>query len=255
MGGAGVARDGLAHGAPPEFENAGFMHPRSKVGVRAENAFQDFFQKIHREVQSWQRGANLSKFTKMRLFILVPILALLPACGYTLRGNTRVFFENHQIRTLYVSPVKNNSFKAGVEIMVYNALRKRVAQGGYVRIVDSRNLADGELVATVLDASYSPAGITTTDQIAPIGSGPKTVQIASEYSVNLSIGFQLLDLKSNKSLWADSVSRSKSFSASTYLGALGTTSALINESDYERSLSELSNGIVMDAEESMNSTI
>lgn len=191
----------------------------------------------------------------MRILRILPLLLLVPACGYTLRGNSRVFFENHKIRTLYVAPVRNNSFKAGIEIQIYNSLRKRVAQGGYVRIVDSRDVADAVLNATVLNAGYSPAGITTTDQIAPIGSGPKNVQIASEYSVNLSIGFQLVEIKSNKALWADSVTRTKSFSASTYLGALGTTSALINESDFERSLSELSTGIVMDAEESMNSSI
>ena len=60
-------------------------------------------------------------------------------------------------------------------------------------------------------------------------------------------------LKTKKVLWFDTFLRQKSFSASTYLGALGTTSALINESDYERTLGELSLGIVMDAEESMNS--
>jgi hypothetical protein len=189
----------------------------------------------------------------MRLLGLLPLFFALSSCGYTLRGNTRVLFENHQIRTLYVAPVKNNSFKAGVEILVYNSLRKRVAQGNYVRIVDSKDLADAELKATVQTANYAPAGITTTDQIAPIGTGPSNVQIASEYLVSLMISFELFEQKANKTVWTDSLTRTKSFSASTYLGPLGTTSALINESDFERVLAELSTGVVMDAEESMNS--
>jgi hypothetical protein len=174
-------------------------------------------------------------------------------CGYTLRGNTRVFFDKNEIRTLYVAPVRNDSYKAGVEITVYNAIRKRIAQGGYVRIVDQKSLADGEIRATILNASYTPGGITTADQIAPVQTGPSNIQIASAYNVNLNISFEMENLKTKKILWTDSLTRQKSFSASTYLGALGTTSALINESDFERTLVDLSSGIVMDAEESMNS--
>jgi hypothetical protein len=181
-------------------------------------------------------------------FLVFLSILLSQGCGYTLRGNSRVFFENHQIRTLYVAPVRNDSFKAGVEITVYNAIRKRIAQGGYVRIVDQRSQADGEIRATILSAMYSPAGITTADQLAPVQTGPSNVQIASAYNVNLKISFE-----TKKVLWFDGFMRQKSFSASTYLGALGTTSALINESDFERTLGELSLGIVMDAEESMNS--
>lgn len=184
--------------------------------------------------------------------VFIGILAVLSACGYTLRGNTRYFFENHQIRTLYVAPVKNNSYKAGVDITVYNALRKRIAQGAYVRIVDSIRDADAEIRATVTRATYGPTGITTADQIAPVQSGPANIQIASAYSVDLGISFELQELRGKKRLWQDSLSRQKSFSASTYLGPLGTTSALINESEFERTLGELSSTIVLDAEESMN---
>jgi hypothetical protein len=184
-------------------------------------------------------------------FILIPVV--FSSCGYTLRGNSRVFFDKNEIRTLYVAPVKNNSYKAGAEITVYNALRKRIAQGGYVRIVDERDRADAEIRSTVLTAGYSPVGITTADQIAPIQTGPSNVQIASAYNVNLDISFELEAMKRHQILWRDSIARQKSFSASTYLGSLGTTSGLINESDFERTLGELSVGIVMDAEESMNS--
>lgn len=186
-----------------------------------------------------------------RVLLVLPVC--LGACGYTLRGNSRYLFENHQIRTLFVAPVKNNSYKAGVDITVYNALRKRIAQGGYVRIVDSKHDADAEIRATVTRATYSPAGITTADQIAPVQSGPSNVQIASAYLVDLGISFEFLELRRNNALWSGALSRQKSFSASTYLGPLGTTSALINESEFERTLSELSVSIVMDAEESMNS--
>ncbi len=188
-----------------------------------------------------------------RFSLIMGLTSLIGACGYTLRGNTREFFNQNGIRTLYVTPVKNLSYKPGVEIVIYNALRKRIAQGGYVRIVDQPGLADAEIEAKVLDASYAPSGITTADQIAPVQTGPSNVQIASAYAVNLSVAFELFQSGSRKRLWGDTVARQKTFTASTYLGALGSTSALINEGDFERSVGELAVSLVTDAEESMNS--
>jgi len=176
------------------------------------------------------------------------------SCGYTLRGQDRPFFKLHNINTLYVTPVRNNSYKAGVEITIYNALRKRFSQGGYIRIVDSPDLADAVFTATVLIAEYTPMAITTADTLAHVGSpqGPSTVQIASSYNVSLQVRFQLSDAK-KKSLWGDLITRTKSFAASNYMGVLGDTSALINEGEFERTLNDLSVNIATDAEESINS--
>jgi hypothetical protein len=177
-------------------------------------------------------------------------------CGYHLRGNTRPFFDQNHIHNLYVAPVKNNSYKAGVEITVYNALRKRIALGGYVRIVDKKSDADATFSATVIDASYTPAAITTGDQITADGgttySKLSSVQIAKSYNVNLSVQFRLDQEHPAKLLWGDQINRGQSFPATVYIGALGSTSALINESDFERALGELATAIVTDAEESVN---
>lgn len=186
-----------------------------------------------------------------RRFIL--LLTLLPACGYNLRGNTRPFFSEHQIHTLFVQPVKNNSYKAGVEVTLFNALRKRIAEGGYVRIVDKADQADAVMKASVEDASYSPGAPTTADQIAPLLAGKKEVQVAKTYNVNLRVSFSFVQVHPDKLLWGDQLSRTKSFEASTYIGARGSTSALINESEFERTLADLSVSIVTDAEESINS--
>ncbi len=182
------------------------------------------------------------------------VLFLLSACsGYTLRGNTRPFFAEHQIRTLYVEPVKNNSYKAGVEITLYNALRKRIAEGGYVRIVDRPELADATMKASVQDASYAPAGITTAELITPLNTGKEGVQVASSYSVNLKVRFNLVQNNPPRNLWGDELARIKSFQATNYIGSLGSTSAIINESQFERTIADLSVSIVTDAEESINS--
>ena len=191
------------------------------------------------------------------LVFLFPSLVL-TACGYNLRGNTRPFFEKNNIHNIYVEPVKNDSYKAGIEITVYNALRKRIAQGGYVRLVDKESLADAKITSSVMDASYTPAAITTGDQISsgdptiPLHPELSNIQIAKSYNVNLKVRFTLYLEHPAKVLWGDVIYRSKSFASTVYLGQAGSTSALINESDYERSLSELSVNVVTDADESIN---
>ena len=114
--------------------------------------------------------------------------------------------------------------------------------------------ADASIQATVNEASYSPMAVTTADKLAYEGTqkGPSTIQIASSYQVSLKVSFVLVD-RMNKELWQDGVSRNKSFPASTYMGTLGSTSALINEGEFERTLSDLSVNIATDAEESINS--
>ena len=180
---------------------------------------------------------------------------VIPGCGYHMRGEERPFFKKNGITTLYVFPVRNKSYKAGIEITVYNALRKRFSEGGYLRIVDQPENADASILATINTAEYGPMAITTVDKIAGAGSGnalgPSNVQIASSYNVGLSVNF-LLTSKQGKIIWSDTIGNNKSFAASNYLGTLGSTSALINEGEFERILTDLSETISANAEESIN---
>ena len=191
-------------------------------------------------------------FRPLLLSIFIFIVSFfVSSCGYTLRGDHRPFFEDYGLKTLYIMPVKNDSYRAGVEIMLYNTIRKRFAQGGYVRIVDNQSNADATLAATVTSAASGPQAIVRADQFAPIGTGPSDVQVASSYSVSLGVSFALLN-HHGVGLWRSGFLRSKSVQAATYFGVLGSTSALINESEFERALGDLAVSIVTDAEESMN---
>jgi hypothetical protein len=189
-----------------------------------------------------------------RISFSILLLWGMAGCGYHMRGADRPFFRSHGIQKIFVQPVLNNSFKAGVEITMYNAIRKRFAQGGYVKVVGSPEEADAWIEAKVLTANYSPQAITTADKLAfdGVSQGPATVQIASSYLVNLVVDFKLRN-RQQTVLWGDSVSRSKGFPASTYMGTLGSTSALINEGEFERTLQDLAVTVATDAEESINS--
>ncbi len=176
---------------------------------------------------------------------------LLSGCGYHLRGTDRLLFEQHEIKRLHVAPVANESYKAGVDITLYNAIRKRIASGNYVKLTEKSEDADAVLYATVLGASYSPLSLTTSDQLAPLRTGPSFVQVATSYLVTLNCNFRLE--KGKEIIWGNGVLRTKSFVAQTYLGILGTTSALINESEFERTLISLADSVSVDADELMNS--
>jgi hypothetical protein len=201
----------------------------------------------------------MAKMTRLTQFFLSTLVAFglsssLNGCGYNLRGDTRPFFQEHNIHTLYVAPVKNDSYKAGVEITVYNSLRKRFARGGYVQLVDSPVHADAQITAEVIDASYAPQAITTTDRLPTVGQpGPSFVLIAASYGVNLTVNFELIQLgRVKKTLWKQGLTRAQNFQATEGLGPYGSTAALINESEFERLLSDLSVSVVTDAEESIN---
>ena len=187
----------------------------------------------------------------MQKFAFLLLTIVLSSCGYNLRGNTRVFFEQNNIERLYVNSVKNNSYQPGIEIVVYNALRKRIAQGGYVKLVDRPEGADAIIDATVNEATNVPGATSLASQLTPLNKGSNSVLVASSYTANLIIKFALRTVK-GKPLWSDQLARSKTYQANTYLGTLGSTSPLINQSEFEKTLGELSVGIVTDAEESMN---
>ena len=194
----------------------------------------------------------------MRIVSLLVLSLISSSCGYNLRGNTRPFFERNQIHTLYVEPVKNNSYKAGVDITVYNALRKRIALGGYVQIIDQEPGADATFSSTVNDASYSPFAIANGQDIQsgdpqrPTHPELSNILVAKSYNVTLRVQFKLQTHHPEKRVYYDEISRAKTFPGTVYLGQLGDTTALINESDFERMLSDLAASVVTDAEESVN---
>lgn len=178
-------------------------------------------------------------------------MQLLASCAYTLRGTQRPFFEDYNIHSLYIQPIRNDSYRSGVDIMLYNVIRKRFVQGGYVRIVDTPNLADATLVASVTQANLAPQATVRASQLAPLNTGPSDVQVASNYAATLGVSFSLKNAH-GVGLWSSGFTRTKTVQAATYFGNLGTTSALINDSEFDRALYDLAVSISTDAEESMN---
>lgn len=179
-------------------------------------------------------------------------------CGYTLQGVHSQILEKEGIRRIFIAPVINNSYKSGVENQVYNALLKKLANQYSIIFVRSPEEADAVLQGVVQSALYAMSAPTTGDQLpkSPGGTGDfSKIQIASVYQSRLDCSFSLVrrNPPSGKpaEVWNVSLSRTLPFPGANQLGALGTTSALINESEFDRSLSEMAQAMALDVRESI----
>jgi hypothetical protein len=198
-------------------------------------------------------------------WIAMTLLAALGSagCGYALQNSRSELLDKEGIRTVYVQPLINNTFKPGVENVVYNALIRTLISHRKVRLVQDPEAADAILAGDVGVAQFSISSTTSATGLIPHLPNPlptsnqnlTNTAIASIYSADLGCAFSLSRRVTppgkNKVLWASSFSRSKPFSAANQLDVPGTTSALINESEFERALGEMATNMMDDLHESM----
>jgi hypothetical protein len=149
------------------------------------------------------------------------------------------------IRKIYIRPLVNNSYKVGVENIVFNALLKTLVEHRRVTIVNKPEEADAVLEGTVQTAQY-------------IGFAPTVLQnrqVTSQYSASLNCNFKLTRQnpgpKQKVVLWTGGFSRAKNFASAVQADVRGQTTALINESEFDRTLNDLATGMVAEVHESM----
>jgi hypothetical protein len=196
---------------------------------------------------------------------LVPLFLLMTSCGYTFQNSRSPLAENEGIRKVYIAPVVNNSYKAGVENVVYNALIKILTAQRRVKIVNTEDEADAILQGKVDGAAYTAATSRAASQLNPAGSvGVQNLTIPSEYkdipitdayNATLSCNFTLVRKNpppgKRPVVWASGFTRTKLFQSANQLGALGNTAGLIDDSEFERSLVEIAKNMMYDVHESM----
>lgn len=202
----------------------------------------------------------------------IPFLAalLLSGCGYTLQNSKGSSLELEGVERVYVAPVKNASFKPGIENLVYNELIRVIAAGRRVRLVEKPELADAILEGQVMAANYKSSSATSADNIYPKERKTIAISVATEYVASVTCAFKLKRTKQSipalakrKTLsaadlaklelpiWESAFSRDKRFPGNNQKGEFGTTSALINESEFDRALGDIAHGMMQDVHESM----
>jgi len=181
-------------------------------------------------------------------------------CGYTLSNRRREDLAKIGVSTIFVKPVENNSYKPGVENSLYNHVVAALAATRSVRLVLKESEADAILMGAVTGASTNVVASPLGSQIFPSGriegiTGPSDRLIASVYSLNLQSAFTLKRTsrsgQSGEVLWSAAFSRDQVYTGNNQLGPYGSTSALINESEFYRALELAGEAMASDIHESM----
>lgn len=194
----------------------------------------------------------------MRRLLILSLVGLvgtlLSSCAYRVQTSKGQYFEERGIKYLYVNPLENDTYKMGIETKVYSALVEGIAARGRVKVVRNIDHADAILTGRVTAADLSTGAAIGTHRLQPLDTGTGNVSVAAVYEVHLQCSFNLAVLDEEgkeSSLWGEDFERTKSFASSTQMGSLGTTSALINESKFDRALQELAELMMADVHESM----
>ncbi|MBU6376734.1 MAG: hypothetical protein KGQ59_12100 [Bdellovibrionales bacterium] len=197
-------------------------------------------------------------FLSLRFTGLLPLMAVftLTSCGYALRTSkspSRLSAEG--VRRVYIHPVVNDTFKPGVENMVFNSVSRSLGGITGVHPTSQLALADAELFGTVVRVDRPVGGLTKASDLSPQNLGSPNILVAVEYQAFLNCRFELrtrsVGANVPKVLWSAEFSRSKPFPGNNQIYSLGSTSALINDSELDRALSDLAEQMGRDVAQSM----
>ncbi|MBC7693753.1 MAG: hypothetical protein H7222_18450 [Methylotenera sp.] len=182
------------------------------------------------------------------------------------------------VRKVFVSPLVNNSYKPGVENLLYNELVRSLASNRRVSVVQRPEEADAVLGGTIRSATYGITAGTSSNSIYPTNRPTIEITVATEYQAILACDFKLtrthaLELSASAAgapvasaretsrfpvktaagsvLWNAAFSRVKRFPGNNQKDEFGTTSPLINESEFDRALRDIASGMMGDVNESM----
>ena len=192
--------------------------------------------------------------------ISISLAGSLAGCGYTLQNSQSPLTLHEGVEKIYIKPILNNTYKPGVENNVYNSLVRVLSAHGRVRIVQDRDLADATLEGTVSNASYGGSASAQVSNLNPTGLGSllptNNYVISTEYTATLVCSFKLLRTKmqpkhKKREIWASTFARGKPFPSANQLDVPGMTSPLINDSEFDRALSDLAHSMMEDVSESM----
>jgi hypothetical protein len=195
-----------------------------------------------------------------KLSFMVLIAAQLTGCGYALQTSHNPLADKEGVRKIYIAPMINNTYKPGVENTVYNAVVQTLTVHRRVKIVTRPQDADAILRGYVNFADYvadasSPQSGTTLPYPLPNNIANENVLVASEYVATLGCSFSLERVDpgpgQRKILWTSGFSRSAPFGASNTIGTQGSTSSLINESEFARTIVDMATSMSRDMHESM----
>jgi hypothetical protein len=225
-----------------------------------------------------------------QILLIVSALSGFAGCGYHFQNTRNQLEEQYGVRKVYVRPLRNETFKPGVDNLVYNRLLLTISRNRRVKLVSSIEDADAVLSGKVTQAAFDRGVEKAGDQLFGTQFLPDDQRkrvpgfgVATDYNASLNCEFNLQlvqqwydpkkygpgklaappptptprpgSLEAQRAtgqvIWSGNFSRTKPFPASNQVGAFGTTSSLINESEFDRALGDLAESMMADLHESM----
>lgn len=256
--------DHRSDGNFPSSQGFCFLESVPKGGMPFLSFFDDFKQtmQVHKTtvILLGQMTHRLFR-SRCSFFVFFSGLFLTVGCGYSFQSSKNPLYLKEGVQKIYVEPLVNNTYKAGVENIVYNNLIRILSSHGRVTLVRNRSDSDAVLQGAVQSANYGGSAGAAVSGLNPAGLADslrlptKDYVVSTEYAANLICSFSLVrsTVMPGKAhmIWAAQFSRSKPFPGANQLDVPGTTSALINESEFERALSEMAYSMMDDVHESM----
>lgn len=177
------------------------------------------------------------------------------SCGYSLRtSNFPSKLSREGISRIYIHPVANDTFRPGIENVVFNAVMRSMGGTTGVRATSNLAQADAELFGTVTRVDRPVSGQSKASDLSPKNLGSSSILVAVEYQAVLDCTFVLKRRKAGvapSEIWKGAFSRSKPFPGNNQIWSLGSTSALINDSELDRSLGDIAEQMGRDVVQSM----
>lgn len=253
--GLGVFGDLRAHGGFPAAEGFGFLDTFCEGWVTGLG-----LSKNVEETVKCHGIAVANMNLRFSLAALVLAFALFSftvmGCGYRLqRSGQESLLTQKGIRRIYIQPVANQSYKAGADHVVYNELLRAIAASEQIRVVRTKEESDAILRGAVVSAGYNASATTFARGVFPQNVIAEDIPVATEYTASLYCAFVLVQTPKlggvEKTLWTSQFSRSKPFPGNNQIGTFGTTSGLINESEFDRALRDMAESMMADVNEAM----
>ncbi|MBI2711395.1 MAG: hypothetical protein HYX41_00840, partial [Bdellovibrio sp.] len=181
-------------------------------------------------------------------------------CGYAFQSVKDSTLLKEGVKKIYVQPIANITYKPGVENLVYNNLVRSLNAYGRVQIVANKELSDAVLEGVVTNATYGSIASAYVSSMQPGGVGATLptsgFSVAGAYSATLSCQFKLIRTRIKKKgqarvVWGNSFSYSQPFASANQLDVPGATSPLINDSEFDRALTDMAKNMMDDLNNSL----
>lgn len=201
-----------------------------------------------------------------RAFLYVPtgmafaLLLGVTGCGYAFQRSDNAILDRYGVKKVFIAPFNNGTYKPGIENLVYNEVVRQISSVRRVSLVTDSSEADAFVNGTVVNAIYSYSAQGHASKLSGNLYLPNAGQygdfpIPTEYIATLACSFVLTlahpRATDPKPLWAGGLTRTERFPGNNQLEALGRTSGLINDSEFDRALADMARSMASDLHESM----